>query len=98
MDVVDEGNNVEEDKEDVQNESRVCIIPISQLLNQRDRLDGEDKTQCEDEWDDSDKGHPNMERQRIFFKTKDQIGGEPCGHERQQEAGYRPVVCFSKSR
>jgi hypothetical protein len=29
MDVVDEGDNVEEDKEDVQNESRVCIIPIS---------------------------------------------------------------------
>ncbi len=81
--VVDHWNNVEEDKEDIQYQTRVGIILIAQFLYERDWFDRKEKTQWKDKRDDCDKGHPKSVRQKILLIGQHEKRGQPCGHERQ---------------
>jgi hypothetical protein len=96
--IVDQRDDVEEDKEDVQNQSRVGIIFVTKAFNELEGLDGEGKAQEEDHRDNSDKRQPKLEREDILLKAKEKSGGHSCGHKGQQEAGDCTRICFSRAR
>ena len=92
--IVEQAEEVEEDKQDVQNQPGIGVIPVPQRLNKGEGLEGKHQAGNEYEGDEGDKENPETGREDIPFCPQDQGGCQACGREGQEKSGDGPMIGF----
>jgi hypothetical protein len=89
---VQHGGEVKESEEKVEHQTRVGVILVPLLFDERDGFQRQKETRCKQDWDDAEEGDEKAIGPIISFSEKHVKRSESCAEERHEEPCNRRVI------